>query len=67
MQFIQHLKAVIDEQDREVERAVIGRGKYRFKEQYSSLQVRESQWFRMTEKQRLDHMKRVATTKVVVI
>lgn len=67
MQFIQYLKAVIDEQDREVERAVIGRGKYRFKEQYSSLQVRESQWFRMTEKQRLDHMKRVATTKVVVI
>ena len=66
-QFIQHLKAVIDEQDREVERAVIGRGKYRFKEQYSTLQVPESQWFRMTERQRLDHMKRVATAKVVVI
>ena len=58
---------MIDELDREVERAVIGRCKYRFKEQYSTLQVPESQWFRMTERQRLDHMKRVATAKVVVI
>ena len=27
----------------------------------------ESQWLRMTERQRFDHMKRVSTTKVVVI
>ena len=66
MQFIQHLKAVIDEQIREVERAVIGWGKYCFKEQYSSLQVPETQWFRMTEKQWLDHMKKVSTAEVVV-
>ena len=66
IQFMEHLKAVVDEQDREVQRAVIGRGKYRFKEQYSSLQIPESQWFKMTEKQRSDHMKRVANTKVIV-
>ena len=66
IQFIEHFKAVVDEQDREVERAVIGRGKYRFKEQYSSLQIPESQWFKMTERQQLDHMKMVASTKVVV-
>ena len=35
IQFIEHLKEVIDEQDREVERAITGRGKYHFKEQYS--------------------------------
>ena len=64
---MEHLKAVVDEQDREVQRAVIGWGKYRFKEQYSSLQIPESQWFKMMEKQRSDHiMKRVANTKVIV-
>ena len=67
IQFMEHLKAVVDEQDREVQRAVIGWGKYRFKEQYSSLQIPESQWFKMMEKQRSDHiMKRVANTKVIV-
>ena len=59
IQFIEHLKEVIDEQDREVKRAIIGRGKYRFKEQYSFLQIPESQWFKMTEKQPLDHLKKV--------
>ena len=66
IQFLEHLKAVIDEQDREMQRAVIGRGKYRFKEQYSSLQIPEMQWFKMTEKQRSDHLKKVASTKVAV-
>ena len=66
IEFIEHLKTVVDEQEREVERAVLGRGKYRFKEQYSSLQIPQSQWFKMTEKQRLDHMEKVASTKVVV-
>ena len=66
VQFIEHLKAVVDEQEREVERAVIGQGKYRFKEQYSSMQIPECQWFKMTEKQRSDHMRRIAGTKVVV-
>ena len=48
---------------REVERAVIGRGKYRFKEQYSNLQIPQSQWFKM---QRLDHIKKVEGTRVAV-
>ena len=33
----------IDEQEREVEKAVIGRGKFRFKEEYKHLQVSENQ------------------------
>ena len=32
IQFIEHLKAVVDEQGQEVKRAVIGWGKYCFKE-----------------------------------
>ena len=64
IQFVDHLKAVVDEQYREIERAIIGRGKYRLKKQYSFLQVSEERWFKMNESQRLDHIKKVSTTKV---
>ena len=60
-----HLKKAVDEQYREVERAIIGRGKYRYKEQYSFLQVSEVQWFKKNEKQRLDHIRKVSTAKVM--
>ena len=64
MEFVNHLKDVVDEQEREVERAVIKRGKFRFKEEYSYLEVGESQWFNMTPHQRQIHMKKVASTRV---
>ena len=62
--FIQHLKEVIDEQQREIERAVIRRGKYEFKEEYRFLEVDESKWFQMTKQQREKHMKKVADTSL---
>ena len=65
IEFVDHLKAVVDEQYREVERAIIGRGKYRLKEQYSFLQVSEERWFKMNGKQRLDHVRRVSAAKVL--
>ena len=34
--FVDHLKSLIDEQERELERAVIGRGKYRFRREFSA-------------------------------
>ena len=40
--FIQHLKELIDEQQRELERAVIRRGKYEFREEYKFLEVDEA-------------------------
>ena len=46
IQFVDHLKAVVDGQYREIERAIIGRGKYRFKEQYMFLQISEVRWFK---------------------
>ena len=51
VEFVEKLKELVDEQEREVERAVIGRGKYRFKNQYHHLTVGEKAWFKMNEKQ----------------
>jgi hypothetical protein len=64
MEFVNHLKDVVDEQERELERAIIKRGKFRFKEEYSHLEVEESQWFSMTPQQRQIHMKKVASARV---
>jgi hypothetical protein len=60
LEFVCKLKDVIDEQEKEVQRAVIGRGKYRFKEQYQHLVVSWEKWFKMTEQQRRKHLDRVA-------
>ena len=62
--FIQHLKELIDEQQREIERAVIRRGKYEFKEEYKFLEVGEAKCFQMTKQQRETHMKKVTTTSL---
>ena len=43
--FVSRFKELVDEQEREIERAVIGRGKYRFMKDYSDLQISESRWF----------------------
>lgn len=64
LEFVSKLKDVVDEQEKEVERAVIGRGKYRFKEQYQHLVISEERWFRMTEQQRRKHLQKVASTAV---
>ncbi len=64
MELAEKLKEAIDEQEREIERAVIGRGKLRFKEEYRHLQVPETKWFTMKPEQRQAHLKKVATTPV---
>ena len=62
--FIQKLqKLVVDEQEREFERAIIDRGKYRLQAQFSHLQVPELKWFsQMSEQQRASHLKKVVET-----
>ena len=42
MEFVNKIKEVVDEKEREEERAVISRGKYRFKQQYAHLVVPEA-------------------------
>ena len=55
--FPNKLKEVIDEQERELEQAVIGRGKYEF---YTDYQYLVSDWFvKMSGVQREAHLKRL--------
>ena len=59
--FLDKLKEAIDEQERELERAVISRGKYRFLSDYHYLVKQETDWFlRMTASQREAHLKKVS-------
>ena len=51
-EFICKVREVIQEQQREVELAVIGRGKYQLQEQYKYLEVPEHKWFLMSSEQR---------------
>ena len=55
-EFIDKVKEVITEQQREVERAVISRGKYHFQEQYKHLEISEMKWFSMNSEQRKKHL-----------
>lgn len=61
-QFVTKLRELCDEQEREVERALICRGKYRLRPQYRQLEVDESKWFSMTKDQRVKHLKKVGET-----
>ena len=43
--FLDKLKEVIDDQERELERAVIDRGKYQFSSEFKHLIKQENNWF----------------------
>ena len=58
--FIQKLNNLICEQAHEVERAVIGRGKYELRPQYQSFHVPKTKWFAMSTMQREQHLKKFA-------
>ena len=58
--FLEKLKAAIDEQQREVERAIIDKGKYKFKEAFENLVKSENEWFlKMSTIQKQNHINRV--------
>ena len=42
---IDDLKSITDDQIREIEKAIIGQGEWRFSDQYSSLMVSNVSWF----------------------
>jgi hypothetical protein len=62
--FIEKVRELVKKHNREVERSVIGRGKYRLREQYHSSEVPESKWFVMNLKQREKHLSQVHSTQV---
>ena len=45
--FVNHLKQLVEEQQRELERAVIGRDKYQFRKKFAFLEVSKGDWFHM--------------------
>jgi hypothetical protein len=65
-EFLDKLKSVIDDQEKEMEKAIIGRGKYELCEQFKRLEKAEDEWFmRMTPAQRQAHLKRLSSLTVV--
>ena len=50
---------LVTEQIKEVEKAVIGMGEYKFKLAYTHLEVPSNKWFLMTSEQRQRHLKKV--------
>ena len=59
LKFIEKMQCLVDDQFKEVERAVCRRGKYRFRMNYQFLEVDEQAWFNMTPEMRLKHMAKV--------
>ena len=64
IEFVHKFNELIHEQEREVERAVIGRGKYELRPQYHFLHVPETKWFSMSTTQREQTLRRVQTAAV---
>ena len=61
-QFLHHLKALIDEQEREIQKAVVDRGKYALQPEYKKFKKSEDEWFlKMNETDRVHHLQRFAS------
>ena len=63
--FLDQLQSAIDEQQKEVERAIIDAGKYKFRDQFKHLIKSEEEWFfRMSLIQKQNHIKRIGNLAV---
>ena len=60
--FVEKMQCLVDEQEKELERAVCHRGKYRFRPAYQHLEVEEVHWFNMTPEMRRKHLQKVHGT-----
>lgn len=58
------MKDLIIKQDREIERAIIGRGKYEIRPQYRSFSILESKWFVMSASQRELHLQKFLNASI---
>ena len=65
--FVEKIREVVNEQQKELERAVIGRGKYQLQQQYKFLEVPENKWFRMSLQQRKDHLSKLQSVTIIDI
>ena len=62
--FLEKYKELIEEQVQEVQKAIVGRGKYEIREQYSSWKISKTKWFAMTVTQREHHLHKFSTAPV---
>ena len=62
--FNDKMKKLVEQQQREVEKAVTNCGRFRLQSEYSFLAVAEDKWFRMIEEQRIQHLKKFKTCSV---
>lgn len=63
---VEHLKAIASQHESELEKAVIGRGEWKFTASYLRLQVDEKTWFsKMNLESRRKHMKMVKSCTLV--
>lgn len=64
--YLDKLQDAIDEQERELERAIIDKGKYKFRDRFKNLMKTEEDWFlKMSLTQRQNNIKRIASTSLV--
>lgn len=64
--FNEKVKGVVMQQQREMEKAIIGYGEYHLRPEYSFLAVKEEKWFRMTQSQRQKHNEKLNSCLVRV-
>ena len=63
--FLEKVKELIHEQDEEIEKAVVSRGKYVVNPEFKKFVKSESEWFtKMKEGERVRHLQRFATFKL---
>lgn len=57
--FIDKMKCLVDDQQKEIERSICCRGKYRFRLQYRFFEINEQKWFNMTPEARQKHVAKI--------
>ena len=62
--FNNKVKKAVENHQHEIEKAIIGIGQYRIRQQYSFLVCSEDTWFRMTSDQRLVYIKKLNSCSV---
>ena len=63
-EFLEKFKELLLEQEQEVKKAILGRGKYELRSQYQSWHVSEAKWFSMTTVQRQQHLQKFSAASV---
>jgi hypothetical protein len=64
-EFVDKMRSLMEGQRQEIERAIIGSGEYRLRNEYRNLAVESSKWFKMTMEQRhrkMDRFRKAAVT-----